>query len=167
MKKLLLLVMSLVLLMAMMIPVFAADIITDGGEQSTLVKYGVSDGFTVTIPAELTLQKDAEVTQTISATNVFLEYGQKLEVTVESDNNDGTNWYLKHLKDTSKKLPYTIGNTTKGNEVTKINDTVLTVEAGDLEESSILYFNLIGEPDLAGNYQDTLKFTVTVVTPEA
>lgn len=161
MKKLLLLVMSLVLLMAMMIPVFAADINEENKTGKTVVTYGVDGGFTVVIPADFNLTKGAETTQTVKASNVYLEYGKHLSVTMASDNYADSKWHLVHESDEDEKVEYTIG-TSSGADYIESGASILTINAGTLTGERTLYFKTEDSPNLAGKYTDTLNFTVTV-----
>ena len=159
--KRLFLISAIVLSLCAMAPVFAASITEEGEQTGTMdITYGVASGYTVTIPADLILEGTTAETSTVSATNVKIPYGTSLKVTISSDNYDG-GWYLVDEDATANKVEYTIEDT--NGEIAE-DGIVLEVQAGaaDLKGSNELTFQVPVEPTKAGDYKDTLSFTVAV-----
>lgn len=157
---------TLVLVMGIVLPVFAANntIETEDTPGKTVITYGVSDGFKVIIPADFNITEDAEETQTISASDVYIAYGKTLSVSLTGANFDEaeSKWYLVDEANAANKIEYTIGATSGATDV-KNESIVLEVDAGNVEgEEAKLYFNVVEAPKIAGTYKDTLSFTVTV-----
>lgn len=164
MKKTLSLGLALVLALSMAVPAFAANITTDGGTGSTVVTYGTDQGFTVTIPADFTIDAATKkATAEVKAENVLIPYGQVLNVRVTgADYTD--KWELIDEAEATNKLTYTIGTTEGGNEIGN-NSVVLDVESGEAYGSEVeetLYFTVTDTLTKAGTYTDTLTFTVSV-----
>ena len=156
---------TLILVIGIMLPVFAANTIeTTGTPGETIITYGVSNGFKVIIPADFTITEAAEESQTVSASDVYIAYGETLRVSLKGENFDETEskWYLVDEANDSNKIEYTIGTTSGSADVT--NDSViLEVAAGDINGEEVdLFFNVVKAPTIAGTYNDTLSFTVTV-----
>ena len=157
MKKMI--VMSLVMMMtlAMAVPAMAAEDQTKG----MTVTYGVSDGFEMTIPADLEFTKsDLSFNKNVVISNAILAGGQALTVTVESENG------YNMVYDTDSKIAYTV--TPDGGSAFSGSDAqiVLTVNAGTTDASKALTFattaNAIDGATKAGTHTDTLTFTATV-----
>ena len=126
------------------------------GASTTTVTYSAEDAWKVTIPETITIGGQDPIT--VSASEVKIEKGKKLKVTVSSANG----W---KVKSGDKELDYELkkGGTTLDNDS---NNTVLEVEAGTPTGSETLTANM---KDTAANYStggesytDTLTFTVTV-----
>jgi hypothetical protein len=78
-----------------------------------------------------------------------LKKGEYIEVTVATDNEMTTN--------EGATLAYTI---TKGGNALE-NDVVATFTTDKAEQSSTIHI-AAGDPDFAGDYKDTVTFTLTV-----
>lgn len=159
MKKLFALILAVALMATMSVTAFATDVTTDGGTGSTNVYFGVDPTYTVTIPAKVELQKldtDGTITYendyTITAeAGVRLLKNQYIEVTIASD-------YVMQTPQ-GATLAYTI--TKDGNALD--NDVVATFTTDKAEQSSTIHI-AAGDPDYAGDYSDTVTFTLTVKT---
>ena len=157
MKKLLALIFAITLMATMSVTAFATDVTTDGGTGSTDVYFGVDPTYTVTIPAKVELQKidtDGTITYendyTITAeAGVRLLKNQYIEVTIASD-------YVMETPQ-GATLAYTI---TKDNAAL-VNAVVATFNTNKAEQTSKIHI-AAGDPDFAGNYSDTVTFTLTV-----
>ena len=157
MKKLLALILVITLMATMSVTAFATDVTTDGGTGSTDVYFGVDPTYTVTIPAKVELQKidtDGAITYendyTITAeAGVRLLKNEYIEVTVASD-------YVMETPQ-GATLAYTI---TKDNAAL-VNAVVATFNTNKAEQTSKIHI-AAGDPDFAGNYSDTVTFTLTV-----
>ena len=157
MKKLLALILVITLMATMSVTAFATDVTTDGGTGSTDVYFGVDPTYTVTIPAKVELQKidtDGTITYendyTITAeAGVRLLKNEYIEVTVASD-------YVMETPQ-GATLAYTI---TKDNAAL-VNAVVATFNTNKAEQTSKIHI-AAGDPDFAGNYSDTVTFTLTV-----
>ena len=159
MKKLLALIPAITLMATMSVTAFATDVTTDGGTGSTEVKFNVDPTYTVTIPATVELNKvedngvvtyENDYTLTASA-GVRLKKGEYIEVTIASD-------YVMQTPQ-GATLDYTI---TKDNAAL-VNAVVATFNTNKAEQTSKIHI-AAGDPDYAGEYTDTVTFTLTVKT---
>jgi hypothetical protein len=153
MKKIITILLTVAMLATMSVPVFAAN--TTGG--SAEIGFAVDPTYIVTIPATVSLEKnDAEgvityendYTLTAQA-GMRLKKGEYIEVTVTTDNEMTTA--------EGATLAYTI--TKDGNALE--NDVVATFTTDKAEQSSTIHI-AAGDPDYAGDYKDTVTFTLTV-----
>ena len=159
MKKLFALILAIALMATMSVTAFATDVTTDGGTGSTDVYFGVDPTYTVTIPAKVELQKidtDGTITYendyTITAeAGVRLLKNEYIEVTVASD-------YVMETPQ-GATLAYTI---TK-DAAALVNAVVATFNTNKAEQTSEIHI-AAGDPDFAGEYTDTVTFTLTVKT---
>ena len=153
MKKLCALILAVALMATMSVTAFAAN--TTGG--STEVSFNVDPTYTVTIPAKVELQKidtDGTITYendyTITAeAGVRLLKNQYIEVTIASD-------YVMQTPQ-GATLDYTI---TKGGAAL-VDEVVATFTTDKAEQSSTIHI-AAGDPDYAGDYSDTVTFTIAV-----
>ena len=154
MKKLFTLILTVCLLASMSVTAFAAN--TTGGE--TEVSFNVDPTYTVTIPATVELNKvDTEgvVTYendyTIGANaGVRLKKNEYIEVTVTSD--------FEMITAEGATLAYNIaagGSNVANNGVVAAFDT-------DKDEQTATIHIAANDPDYAGEYKDTVTFTITV-----
>jgi uncharacterized protein YxeA len=153
MKKIITILLTVAMLATMSVPVFAEN--TTGG--SAEIGFAVDPTYIVTIPATVSLEKnDAEgvityendYTLTAEA-GMRLKKGEYIEVTVDTDNEMTTA--------EGATLAYTI--TKDGNALE--NDVVATFTTDKAEQSSTIHI-AAGDPDYAGDYKDTVTFTLTV-----
>ena len=162
MKKLFALILTVCLLATMSTTAFAAEIGTEANasQGSTEVSFNVDPTYTVTIPATVELQKiedNGTVTYendyTIEAVaGVRLKKNEYIEVTVASDFEMNTA--------EGATLAYTI--TADGNAVA--NNGVVADFATDKAEQTATIHIAANDPDFAGEYKDTVTFTVAVKT---
>ena len=161
MKKLLTIMLALVMVLSLSVTAFAADNTfspSDITAKDTNVTFNVDPTYTVTIPATITLAKDAETGSykqdaTITATGVRLLEGKVINVTLAGDftlTAGTTNW------------PYTV---TVGDSVGEIasGGTVATFETKTTAQTSVLHF-AAANPTYAGDYSDTVTFTIAVIS---
>ena len=153
MKKLITVLLTVAMLATLAVPVFAAN--TAGG--SAEIGFAVDPTYIVTIPATVTLEKkDAEgvityendYTLTADA-GLRLKKGEYIEVTVDTDNEMTTT--------EGATLQYSI---TKSGAALE-NNVVATFTTDKAEQSSVIHI-AAGDPDFAGDYKDTVTFTLTV-----
>ena len=156
MKKLFALILAVALMATMSVTAFAAN--TTGG--STEVKFNVDPTYTVTIPATVELNKvdtegvvtyENDYTLTAQA-GVRLKKGEYIEVTVASDFEMNTA--------EGATLAYTI--TAAGNAVTN-NGVVAEFDTDKAEQTATIHI-AANDPDYAGEYKDTVTFTLEVKT---
>ncbi len=116
--------------------------------KSTTIIYHVNPNYTVTIPSTATLGSDLIV----SASNVVIEYGKKLNVKISSDFKLSNNDY---------EVAY---NITSGTNTIESGDIVLTVDPASANSgSSTLTLNVPNDGfKYAGDYSGTLNFTISV-----
>lgn len=157
MKKIIRLALAVMMIATMSITAFAATI--ENGTGTVEVTYGVSENYTVTIPANTTLTADG-VNMDISASDVVIPYGNQLTVSISSFNYADNKWYLVDDANASNKLEYSIKN---GENAVASDDTILTVAAGTTEvQTTTLTAKLVGTATYSGTYKDTLTFSVNV-----
>ena len=154
MKKVFALILTVCLLATMSVTAFAAN--TTGG--STEVSFNVDPTYTVTIPATVELNK-VEDNGTVTYENdytiganagVRLKKNEYIEVTVASDFTMET--------DEGAVLAYSI--TAGGNAVA--NNGVVATFGTDKNAQSTTIHIAANDPDYAGEYKDTVTFTVAV-----
>ena len=166
MKKILSFILCIAMILSMSVTALASNITFDGGVNETLVTYGMSEGFTVTIPTDFTIDNSGETSAEVSASHVMLAHGNILEVTVSGHDYESTgSWELVDEAEATNMLTYTIGSTDGASDIVN-NSVVLAVEAGEAWDETItkiMYFTVVDELINAGNYKDTLTFTVGIV----
>jgi RAB protein geranylgeranyltransferase component A len=154
MKKVFAVILTVALLMSLCVTAFAAN--TTGG--STEVSFNVDPTYTVTIPATVELNKveeegvvtyENDYTLTAEA-GVRLKKNEYIEVTVASDFEMTTN--------EGATLAYTI--TAEETEVA--NDGIVAEFDTDKAAQTATIHIAAGDPDFAGEYKDTVTFTITV-----
>ena len=167
MKKLLSMPLALTLVLTASKSVFAADINQDSTPKTanTTVKFNVDPAYTVTIPADVTLDRktgtDGTITYekdlTVSASDVRLLEGKKVQVTLESSFKLTTS-----AQGAKYELPYTVKVGTSGSAITS-GDVVADFTTLDSDKwSSTLHF-AAENPTYAGDYKDIVTFNIAVV----
>lgn len=167
MKKLLSMPLALTLVLTASTSVFAADINQDSTPKTanTTVKFNVDPAYTVTIPADVTLDRktgtDGTITYekdlTVSASDVRLLEGKKVQVTLESSFKLTTS-----AQGAKYELPYTVKVGTSGSAITS-GDVVADFTTLDSDKwSSTLHF-AAENPTYAGDYKDIVTFNIAVV----
>ena len=156
MKKLFALILTVCLLATKSFTAFAAN--TTGGE--TEVKFNVDPTYTVTIPATVELQKvdtegvvtyENDYTLTAEA-GVRLKKNEYIEVTVASD----------FIMTTTEGATLEYGIT--ANDTAVANDGIVAEFDTDKNAQSTTIHIAANDPDYAGEYKDTVTFTVAVKT---
>ena len=167
MKKTISMLLVLVMMFAVAMPVFATEITTDATGSNageTVVTYGFNQSFLVVIPADFEISSSTKMaTAEVKASDVVLAYGKTLNVKISGHDYDDA-WELIDIASAGNKLEYTIGTTEGASDIVN-NSTVLSVAAGDNWDSEVvetLYFKVIDDNTTAGQYSDTLTFTVSV-----
>ena len=156
MKKLFALILSVVMIATMSTTAFAAN--SNGG--STEVSFNVDPTYTVTIPATVELQRvedngvvTYENDYTITAqAGVRLKKGEYIEVTVASD--------FEMTTTEGATLDYTI---TAENAAVANNGVVAKFATDKAEQTATIHI-AANDPDFAGEYKDTVTFTLEVKT---
>lgn len=171
MKKLLSLVLALALVLSFSVTAFAEDHTVDQDDtlpatKDTTVEFNVDPTYTITIPAKVELDKKTdtgtgavtyEQDEIITASaGVRLLNGQRIRVTLSA----GTNGFVLTSKE-SATLPYTV---TVGDSTTPITSggTVTTFGTNTTQQTSTLHF-AANDPTYAGQYSDTVTFTIAIV----
>lgn len=174
MKKLLSLVLVLALALSLSVTAFAADTTIEpdtNGEPNpstadTSVEFNVASTYTITIPAKVELEKKTdtgtgavtyEQDEIITASaGVRLLNGQSIQVTLSA----GTDGFVLTSGE-SATLDYTVTvNSTK----IENNGVIATFETSQTAQTSTLHF-AADDPTYAGQYSDTVTFTIAIVTP--
>ena len=155
MKKLFALILAVVMIATMSTTAFAAN--TTGG--STEVSFNVDPTYTVTIPATVELAKETAGDGTVTYENdytltaqagVRLKKGEYIEVTVASG--------FKMTTEQGATLDYTI---TAENAAVANNGVVAEFATDKAEQTATIHI-AANDPDFAGEYKDTVTFTVAV-----
>lgn len=162
MKKFLASVLALAICCAMAVPAFAEDTTINQDSQNktakTNVSFNVDPAYTVTIPetvelsrvengGTVTYESDDNIT---AVAGVRLLEGQKIQVTVNSDFT---------LTANNTDLAYTIS---VNNDQIANNGVVAEFGTSTQAQSSTMHF-AAADPEYAGNYSDTVTFTLGVV----
>ena len=154
MKKLFTVILAVALMATMSVTAFAAN--TTGG--STEVSFNVDPTYTFTIPATVELNK-VEDNGTVTYENdytiganagVRLKKNECIEVTVASD--------FEMTTEQGATLDYTI---TAENAAVANNGVVATFGTDKNAQSTAIHI-AANDPDYAGEYKDTVTFTVAV-----
>lgn len=163
MKKLASFVLALAMAAVCAAPAMATDTrITEStsGSCDTKVTFTIDPAYTVTIPSEVTLdKKQAGETVTyekdlkLTASNVRLNQGKKLQITIP-DNS------VLQLSAEHAKLNYTITNENGIN--VGAGSVAATFETQAADQTATLHIKA-NDPEFAGEYKGTLKFTIAVV----
>jgi len=155
-KKVFVVMLAVALMMSLPVTALAAN--TEGG--STKLSFNVDPTYTVTIPATVELQKvedngtvtyENDYTLTAQA-GVRLKKGEYIEVTVTTDNEMET--------PEGATLAYTI---TAENAAVANNGVVAEFATDKAEQTATIHI-AANDPDFAGEYKDTVTFTLTVKT---
>ena len=156
MRKLFAILMAVALMASLSVTAFAAN--TTGG--STQVSFNVDPTYTVTIPATVELQKvetegvvtyENDYTLTAEA-GVRLKKNEYIEVTVASD--------FEMATAEGATLAYVI--TAGGNAVAN-NGIVAEFDTDKAAQTATIHISA-NDPDYAGEYKDTVTFTLEVKT---
>lgn len=132
----------------------------DKAGKETTVNFSVAPTYTVTIPAKVTLAKDASdgnyrQDAVIKAENVRLLENKKVKVTLAGDFRLTTG-----ENGTSYELPYTV-KVGDSNTAIQTGDIVATFGTSTTDQTSTLHF-AADNPTYAGEYTDTVTFTISV-----
>ncbi len=174
MKKFFAVALALVMLFALCVPAFAADIAVDGGTGDVIVKTdtkkdtdndGIGDtdaeSFKVSIPADTTIPWGTA--DTVNTLSYFVEshltYGKHLTVAVT---NDGTNKMKYTVGGETLYLPYTLGGTVNFDTVTPVAYDTVT-DGGVQKDFTVSIQGDDWNTAVVGTYADTLTFTVDVL----
>lgn len=156
MKKLLFLILAATLLYSISVTAWATDLNEGNNIGSITVSYGVSEGYVVTIPADVSIST-AGVESILSASSVLIPDGKTLTVSVTSENN-------YHLEHADSKIPYTI--LVDETEQTQTTFTALSIVSGTTSGSATMVFKTteekVAQATKSGNHTDTLTFTCTI-----
>ena len=165
-KKLLAAVMALSMVSAVApMSAFAEDtVITNGTAKpwtaNMTATYDVDATYTVTIPASVALSASADVTSNITASNVLLEKGKNITVTLTRGSNteSGETFHAKMADSTAN---YTISaGEGEGLTPVAVGNTVATFAAGTVLQSKTLTFSKASGWSKAGEHTETLTFTI-------
>lgn len=166
-KKALSILLALALCGAMSTTAFAAEIDQDSDPKTgnTQVIFNVDPTYTITIPATITLAKtDADSTVkyvgngTLKANEgLRLLEDEKIEVRLTD-----CDYQLDTSATATYKLPYTVKAGTADITADSNRVATFTTEENATEQTSELTFTA-GDPKYAGDYSDTVTFTIAVV----
>ena len=154
MKKLFSFILTVCLLASMSVTAFATN--TTGGE--TKVSFNVDPTYTVTIPATVELEKvdtegvityENDYTLTAEA-GVRLKKNEYIEVTVASD------FIMTTTEGATLEYDITANDTAVAN-----NGIVAEFDTDKAQQTATIHI-AANDPDFAGEYKDTVTFTVAV-----
>ena len=162
MKKLIAFVLTLAMATIMSVTAFAADTAitqdSDPKTGDTAVKFSVDPTYTVTIPGEVTLTYDETSNSYKGSGDIttgavrLLQY-QFILVTVTGD--------FKMTSAENAELPYTM---TIGDSASTVTSGATVATFGTSTEEQSVTLNYSAEnPTYAGDYTDTLTFTISTV----
>lgn len=165
-KKKLLIPMALTAMISMTLPVFATQNITTQSSKNVVVSHNVGESYTVSIPADFTFSTEDQQTytanKTVTATDVVIENGKKLNVKMTSKNYTDGKYFMKDKTNVSE-IEYSI---LKGADEFENDTNVLSVESGNTSGEQELTFSTtstnIESAKKSGEHTDTLTFTVSV-----
>ena len=160
MKKLFAMLLAIAMMLSLSVTAFAAEIgpEANASQGSTKVSFNVDPTYTVTIPATVELNKvedngtvtyENDYTLTAQA-GVRLKKGEYIEVTIASD-------YVMQTPQ-GATLDYTI----IAENAAVANNGVVAEFATDKAEQTATIHIAANDPDYAGEYKDTVTFTVAV-----
>ena len=165
MKKLFALILAITLMASLSVTAFAADTAigpaTENKTGSLDVSFNVDPTFTVTIPATVELKREDdngtvtyENDYTVSAdAGVRLLKNDTIVITVTSD--------YEMTTAQGATLAYTI---TQGNAQITAENNVIAVFGTDKEKQTSTIHIAAADPEFAGEYKDTVTFTIAIVT---
>ena len=150
MKKLFAVILTVALLMSLSVTAFAAN--TTGGDAD--ITTSIAPTYTVTIPADVNVAFNATETAfgAIEVTASQIHPNKCIKVELTSDGK------LENSIDATKVIPYAIKD---GNALE--NDVVATFTTDKAEQTATIHI-AANDPDFAGDYKDTVTFTLTVKT---
>lgn len=172
MKKVLALALALIMMFAIAIPAMAAaetQVVSKVDDEvaalgtGTDIKYGVTQAYTVTIPADVTFVEGVDhedgdemtAERTISASDVVIAGNEWLVVTVASSHqatvNEKTTWQMHESNSVSTPVSYTA--TARDNDATAAaDDRVLLLDGSKV----LVVAPVTGNVDTAGNTGSTV-----------
>lgn len=173
MKKSNMMISAALAAMMFAMPVFGAELNATTNSGTTKVTYGVESTYTVTIPADFKFTKsNMESVGNVKATDVLIDNGTKLVVTMTSTNFDDTNKYtLDYGTDDVSMIEYFIKTESVADSGTYDTDfvngsPVLEVEAGVTEKDVDVQFtttdDAIAKAIKSGEHKDTLTFACSI-----
>ena len=165
MKKLFL-ALAMTMMLGSVATVFATELNATTKSGTTDINYSLGDKYIITIPQAFNLKEPNDpVSQTVSASEVYIANGTKLQVVITGANCTETGWFIEDITDDTNKFEYKVSNGDMVDDnLLKNGDTVLEVLAGNTEGgSSTLKFDLKETVVKAGTYKDTLTFTSSIV----
>lgn len=156
MKKLFAATAALALALTLPTAAFAANMQPGDAPQDAEVTLNIAPSYLVTIPTKVELKPIAiggyGATSTISASNVKLEEGEMIDVKLESASG-----FTMKAGDT--EWPYTI---TINNDEVESGDVVASYKTGETTVYTLVF--TADNPTYAGDYSDTLTFTIGAPT---
>lgn len=167
MKKLLSIALTLALALSFSVTAFAEDHTVTEKDNLPIDKYSevefkVEPTYTMTIPSTVVLTKDAESgnyekdAEIIASAGVLLLEGQTIQITLDSDFKLTTG-----AEAATYELPYTV--TVDNKEIDTENKVVATFNTNTEEQKETLHFSA-ENPEYAGEYSDTVTFTISIVS---
>lgn len=176
MKKAISIILGLAILFALGVPALAADITNSQTEQGIDISYSVSSSYSVTIPEEFVITTEYSEAKNVGVTSGAIEGNETLTISVTSANPDNTEGRVNgfRLKDQNTAvadnyLPYIVvqGATAAGGTPVLSGTNILSVTATEMKNkpSTNLFAKLEEAGTIAGEYKDTITFTVTVSVP--
>ena len=157
-------IISLLLIISMfagMLTINSFAAITSEGNATSEVTFGVNQSFKLNIPSNIDFGTEKTTTATLGATQVIIEGGKALSVTLSSNNG----YHL--VCEPAESVPYTIGLTLGGQEVSSVESKeVLNVPSSTdrsvpAQGSQTLYLATEGT-NQAGTFVDLLTFVVVI-----
>ena len=160
MKKIIALVVAILMIASMSVVAFAAGSVQGGQDNgnTTLLSYGVSEHYVVTIPAALDLSASETTVNVTLAEGYAIGYGKTLAVTVASTNgwkledavNDGNDEYIEYALKMGENV-ITTAPVLTADAADPAPEVAVDITV-DIDEATI--------PSIVAIYTDYLTFTV-------
>ncbi len=174
MKKILSLALVLVMVLTMSTTAFAAEITGDSGSVDITYTYTNTNlaSYVLTIPDSINLTTEESELGTVSLDITEVSEHKQVDVYISSPNFDETDdynypWHLLDEKG-ANKVPYALKyHVFDDHYATVYPDTPIFSSTEATTYSTTLRGNVKEAPVYAGNYSDTLTFTVSVLTNNA
>ena len=158
MKKITSIFLSCLLILSMIANVSATTLNETDGAGETKIEYTVDETYTVVIPAEVVVSKDAETPTEydVVVKDLLIPYESSLVVSVEYEGK------LKLFEHAATTLEYQMIKSSDGSVIANGGE-VISVPAGTVDEQvEKISAKLTGTPIIAGNYEDTATFKINV-----
>lgn len=127
-------------------------------DKQTLVTYGFSDNYVVSIPTELSFASKGDCELTMAISEINIGYNDVLNISIKSEKASESTFYLTHTTDSKYVIPYKISMDSQN---IIVNEPFLSIKNKDLTDGEItknIYFKITEKGSKTGDYGDSLTF---------